>query len=133
MRLAWIVAATVCSSSGAATAQMVTGNDLLSACEGIAANTVQGGFCLGYMVGVNEGLKLGATLPFIISGDTRPPEEMDVVVSNVLGVCLPTGAEYQQQVDVTIQYLQAHPETRHEPARSLMLQAFQEAFPCSSP
>jgi len=31
--------------------------------------------------------------------------------------------------DVAIKYLREHPERRHEPASSLLIEAFQEAFP----
>jgi cell division protein FtsI/penicillin-binding protein 2 len=51
--------------------------------------------------------------------------------SNIrLGFCVPENVERGQIVDVTIKYLAENPQSRHESARGLTLQALQGAFPC---
>ena len=41
----------------------------------------------------------------------------------------PLGITQGQVRDVAIRYLEEHPESRHEPAKNLLMAAFREAFP----
>jgi len=80
-----------------------TGNDVHAACS----ESVYG-FCLGYAAGL-----------------------ADAVYFNLLsGVCIPNEVQLNQVRDVVIAYLDAHPETRHEPAYYLGRQALIAAWPC---
>jgi hypothetical protein len=45
-------------------------------------------------------------------------------------VCLPKDIAPEQVRDVVVQYLTAHPETRHVAAASQALLALEAAFPC---
>src|SRR5262245_31679627 len=48
----------------------------------------------------------------------------------VPSACIPTHVTSEQVKDVVMQYLTAHPETRHKAAAHQALSALQAAFPC---
>jgi hypothetical protein len=82
-----------------------TGNDLLEACR----NSIYG-MCLGYAAGIADA---AAFTP----------------ASNV---CIPDAVILNQVRDVIVDYLNAHPEIRHEPAYFLATKALSMAWPCRS-
>lgn len=45
-------------------------------------------------------------------------------------ICIPANATSTQLRDAVIQYLQAHPEGRHEPAMASIVRGLVAAFPC---
>ena len=109
-------------------AQTISGNDLLSACE--TAADAQQGFCVGYIIGANEGLRLGAATAYIFVEAAPTTEEINNASDLILGWCALSEVENGQLKDVVVGYLQNHPEIRHESARSLIRSALVEAFPC---
>lgn len=48
-----------------------------------------------------------------------------------LSFCIPEGVTLGQLIDVALKDLKENPQTRHEPAGSLLLKSFTAAFPCS--
>lgn len=123
--------AAICGSLAAPVhAQVLTGNDLLGACE-VQGATVQAGFCLGYIVGVIEGLKLGAAIPLLAARDENSEQEpIDPLTNSFLHMCIPAESENSQSVDIAVKYLRANPDIRHNPARGLILASLREAYPC---
>jgi hypothetical protein len=113
--------------------QTITGNDVLSACEANDAG-VQKGFCIGYIVGLWEGINWGAFVAFRSVGgfEQGGAAEANQFASMLLGSCVPVQGENSQIKDVMIRYLQDNPATRHESARGLMERAMAKAFPCTS-
>lgn len=119
----------VCGSS--VQAQNTSGNELLAICKD--SNLAAQGYCLGYVKGLIEGLKLGAAVPMMRinqeGGDT-PIEDIDRLSSEFLGFCLPEEAELSQFHDLIIGYLERTPQDRHGSARLLGQIALAEAYPC---
>jgi len=105
-----------------ASAQQETGNDVLHACsilfdtdnETSMEKAFQGMNCAGYVAGLND-------MAALMQGLTK---------TNFY--CLPKkqGLETGQTIRVFLKWLQEHPETLHESARSLFISAMGEAFPC---
>jgi len=58
-------------------------------------------------------------------------EDLNALVNQTLGVCLPVEVEASQLLDLLVRYLQSHPESRHEPARALYYLALRETIPCA--
>ncbi len=129
----WVLAgAASIAFAGSGNAQNLTGNDLLAICtdESQAAQ----GFCIGYVNGLIEGLKLGASVPMMRlnqEGDTVPTAEIDALSSQFLGFCLPPDAELGQFREIIVAYLQNTPKDRHGSARLLGQIALAEAYPCA--
>lgn len=121
-------------AASAASAEPVTGNMLLEACAAEDDFTKQG-FCVGYLIGVIEGLRYGASVPLfaITEPDGTNPnklKEIAAMADSFLGFCAPPEAQYSQHREIVTNYLSAHPENRHESARTLAIAALNEAFPC---
>ena len=102
MRILTIVAALMLWAGGAEGAG--TGNDLLRTCESKS-------ICMGYVNGVIEGYIVGRRVTF---GD----------------ICIPDEADWGQITDVSIKFLNEHPEHRHLFAVTLVLMAVRDAWPC---
>ena len=130
--LRWVLAIVVSLAfAGLGKAQNLSGNDLLDICsdDGQAAQ----GFCVGYVNGLIEGLKLGASMPMLRlnqEGDTMPTAEIDALSSQFLGYCLPPEAELGQFREIIVAYLKNTPKDRHGSARLLGQIALAEAYPC---
>ncbi|MFG6559243.1 Rap1a/Tai family immunity protein [Sulfitobacter sp. 1A15299] len=101
-----------------ASSQNVTGNVLYEACDD--GQPVAIGYCSGYLVGLWEGLALGATI-----SAKQGSGSINV------GACPPPDVTFTQARDIAIRYLQNNPQSRHQDARLLLLDAYRTAFPCS--
>lgn len=113
-----------------ASADNMTGNGMLDACEA-PDDSVMGGFCFGYVIGVIEGMKWGAALPFYLTAEGEATTaKTNEFADRLTRFCAPDSVTYGQYVDVFTKYLQQNPETRHESARTLAQDAFSQAFPC---
>lgn len=108
----------------------MTGNAVYEICSAQNDMTKQG-FCLGYIVGIVEGMKWGAAVPMMRA--EIPRNEVNGMVDMFLGFCLPEGATWGQYRDVIVGYLQKNPAERHTSARLLAQLALAEAFPCETP
>lgn len=126
------VLALVCaflSAGVTARAENVTGNEVYAACT-IDNDLALDGFCAGYVIGLVEGLRYGAAVPLIVIRAGENLENVALMADSFLGFCAPSEAQYSQHRDIIVKYLAAHPETRHESARTLAISALAEAFPC---
>jgi hypothetical protein len=108
----------------------IHGNDVYNACNAGDEMLAQQGFCAGYVSGAWQGMKYGAYA--VTRQVTDSAEDADKMANHILNICVPDGVEMGQLVDVFVDYLASHPSTRHETARSLLKQSFNEAFPCDS-
>lgn len=117
----------ILTAPGVVRAQAFTGNELLDACSKKDEPFYQA-FCTGYVSGLVEGLKLGATIPLFHKNMSGP--EADEKSSQALGYCIPEEVTTGQEMDVISQYLVQHPTERHQTARLLAWAALREAFPC---
>lgn len=129
MKSAFLIAALFASP---ALGQTITGNDVLSACEA-ADGGVREGFCVGYIVGLWEGIHWGTFVAFRTAGgfeDGQGAAEANEFASKLLGSCVPPEVENSQIRDVLIRYLGENPTVRHASARGIMERAMAEAFPC---
>lgn len=99
-----------------------TGNAFLSMCTP-QSPSYQG--CVWYVIGFTDGLsftnavleKLGRKRLYC----TPPSASNGSMISNVTGV---------QAIDMLFSYLQRHPQYRHELTPKLLLDTYQEAWPC---
>lgn len=125
MLACWTVLVATMASAG-----NLSGNEMLEACEA-PDESVMSGFCLGYVIGVVEGMKWGAALPIYAAqnGDISTADINDFA-NRLTGFCAPDSVTYRQYVDVFLRHLQQSPEVRHESARTLAQVAFSQAFPC---
>lgn len=112
---------------GAVHSQSVTGNQLLDNCSGSGIERTA--YCLGYLSGVNEGLRLGVILPLLAEGGSTA-DELNAHANAYLLTCIPDNVTNQQNMDIVTRYLQDNPSTRHQPAHVLVIMAMREAFPC---
>lgn len=128
MKRAVLIAALLAATP--AKADNITGNMLLDACT--APNDLaKAGFCTGYVLALNEGLRFGVAYAAITAGiQPENASDLNQFSEGILRYCLFGTVEIGQMSDVIVKYLQEHPETRHETARYLSLTALQEAFPC---
>lgn len=113
-------------------AQIATGNAVYDACQDLKNEDfgIRAGYCIGYVAGAWEGIKIGSSLMFIAGGTTKSTAEIDAMSNQILRVCLPQQVDSGQLLDVYLKYLTSNPATRHEAARYLLLTSLQEAFPC---
>ncbi|UWR10889.1 Rap1a/Tai family immunity protein [Sulfitobacter mediterraneus] len=122
---------TVAVMASPAFAENDSGNTLYAACSHMNGEaTVQAGYCIGYLTGVWEGMKLGASLPFMLEGENSLTK-LEETSNQLLRVCMPSDVERGQMVDVVIKYLDENPADRHGPARMLTWLALLDAFPCN--
>jgi Rap1a immunity proteins len=109
-----VAAALLLTISGRANAIYFTGNDLWVWCQHTNASQqkpLDAGLCTGYIWGV-----------------------VDVFVDAKRMFCVPqgnSGVRTDQLLDVVLLYLRDHPETRHQPAPALVINALKEKFPCN--
>jgi hypothetical protein len=91
--------------------EFTTGNDVLRACASEKATVAIG--CASYLVGMAQMSDFYGRL----DGSRQT-------------VCLPESPTNGQLRDVVLEYVKAHPATRHLPSEALALSAYHEAFPC---
>lgn len=127
-----ILALALAMAASPATSQTISGNDVLSACE-VADGGIKEGFCIGYIVGLWEGIHWGTFVAFRSAGgfEQGGAAEANGFANMLLGSCAPKEVENSQIKDVLVRYLWENPTTRHESARGLMERAMAEAFPCA--
>jgi hypothetical protein len=118
-------------SVGVANAQTTDGNSLLEACNAAPEQGLQA-FCIGYILGAWEGMNWGGFRVWVSASPDSETAELNSFVEYSLGVCAPSEVQNGQVVDVVRQYLEEHPEERHQAARGLINIAMATAFPCSS-
>lgn len=90
---------------------VVHGNELLQICK--SEPDVPDAFdgCDTYIVGATDAL--------------------DLVALHLTNICRPERHSIQQLRDITVQWLEEHPEERHRPAAKLIGLALAEAWPCN--
>jgi hypothetical protein len=94
------------------TRQFYSGNALLEVC--LSQHPLDRA-CWGYTTGIADAMGGGEAFGETLFG---------------WSACIPTEVTVYQLADVTIRYLQEHPEKRHWGAGGLVARAFREAFPC---
>jgi len=124
------IAVLLCLASTPLTAQTATGNEIAAACEYLSEADVRSGYCIGYVIGSWEGMKLGAFQMLLASGANGTAQELDNAVNGLLGICVPDTVERGQIIDISVKYFDENPEKRHLPARGLIRDALKVAFPC---
>ncbi|TXH26481.1 MAG: hypothetical protein E6Q99_04545 [Elusimicrobia bacterium] len=124
-----IISMLLAVASTEAGAQNLDGNTLYDACT--QDDLGKQSFCVGYILGIVEGVKWGSFLNIAAVDTGMNTDEANQFSDKILGFCSPANAELRQHVDIVVQYLEAHPESRHESARWLVTEAFRKSFPCS--
>ena len=117
----------------------LTGAELLDRCS-VAVRMLEGGsgtyeehwangFCLAYVLGFGDGMRIGS---FKVVVNTVKTNDATAIPDTFGGteVCAPSDATGEQAVRVVLKYLQGHPQLLHKPAGELVWEALHEAFPC---
>jgi Rap1a immunity proteins len=95
-----------------------SGNAFLSLCGNMPDNAPSGfqqGDCLGYIVGVDNGVQTA----YDIENQPQP-------------YCVPDAVTHGQMIRVLIKFINDHPEKAHEETRLLEFEALMGAFPCKA-
>ncbi len=97
------------------------GNELMELCEGTDTgepkeNIPKYNECVKYLSGISD-----ATSTWQAWGNILPME-----------ICVATGVTFEQLRQVFLKFMRQRPEEWHLAAASLMLSAYQEAWPCQS-
>jgi hypothetical protein len=99
-----------------ASAQKLTGNELLARCK---AENDERTSCLTYVQAV------GALFTIVQTLGVRDRDRTRLY-------CLPSNVTLDQTVDVVVSFLEQNPAIRHEDAAMLTVAALRETFPCPS-
>jgi len=99
---------------GIVAAQWLDGNNLLRVCETSGKFEFHPGVCSGYLMGALD-------LEEALANNGLLKEPL---------FCMPEDVDISQLTDIVMKYLNEHPESRHESAGKLEINALQEAFPC---
>lgn len=89
---------------------VVHGNELLQLCTGEPDAPDSFDSCDTYIIGATDAL--------------------DLVALHLTNICRPERHSIQQLRDITVNWLEEHPEERHRPAAKLIGLALAEAWPC---
>ena len=106
-------------------AEFMSGNELYRKCttrEGSATYYQDDAMCIGYIIGVHDGLvTAGSTVTFMANLTT--PLRL---------ACTPPGIEAGQLRDIVVNALRAKPAERNLNAGLLIMSALVEAYPCAA-
>lgn len=90
----------------------ITGNTLMQACRFFPSKTESSVYCMGYISGVLDDMR--------VWGDLMGHKN----------VCLPSGVEGEQLILIAIKFMKDNPDKLHYVASSLIATAYMQAFPC---
>ncbi len=90
---------------------VVHGNELLQICKGATDDPDAFDSCDTYIIGATDAL--------------------DLVALHLTNICRPESHSIQQLRDITVLWLEEHPEERHRPAAKLIGLALADAWPCN--
>jgi len=83
------------------------------------------GECLGYVVGVQDGV----AIEYDIESRAFHAQGMEPLAETY---CSPDEVTQGQMMRILIKFIKDHPETAHFPTKLLAVQSFRDAFPCKS-
>lgn len=86
--------------------------------------------CEGYMIGYSEGRAFGIFSAYAALEEGDYDRAMEFF-RDVSRYCLPEEATYRQMISVAVNYIEKRPESWHTRAHLLILDSFQDAFPCT--
>lgn len=110
-----------------ASAQTLTGNELLARCKGQLSDRRlpnDENWCVGFLQGLFGGYTVG------LIDRTPAPFQKDASANGSL--CLPENVTIGQARDVIVRFLEQNPAMRHGTAAYLSFTALSQAFPCPS-
>jgi hypothetical protein len=128
-KLAVILLTLLTAPASAQENRVMTGNDLYEACT--SEDEAQFGYCVGYIIGLNEGIKFGSF--GVVAQATSFEDSAETIqdaANKFLGICAPQEVEYSQIKDLFVDHLRDNPQTRHTSARVLYHRALAVTFPC---
>lgn len=113
--------------SSTAYSQQVSGNELFSFCS--KDDPYSRGKCLSYIDGVLDGST--NILDYFYDHLSESDAVIRKLIRNSKGFfCFPENVTKGQTIDVVKQYLEKHPQERHQNASDLLLISLKEAWPC---
>jgi Rap1a immunity proteins len=99
-----------------------SGNDFLRVCDDSNITATVRGACLGYVMGVLDGIDLIYTLADASTSKTIAGPTF----------CFRPDVTMGQKLRVVMQFIKTHPEKSDLPANALIFDAALEAFPCAA-
>jgi hypothetical protein len=118
-RLVWI--AILFAFSGWAFAYYETGRELMRNCESNEAP--RWALCRGFLTGIADSVTVARA--------EYPDEGTSPILPTFSNVCKPDDVTRGKLVKVWIDWANQHPERLREPAVTLVMAAFAEAWPCN--
>jgi len=109
-----------------------TGNELINNCNDTnyqASNILWAG-CIAYVTGVYDGLIYGAMHIMVLEHNEITAKQLVTLFQIGFGFCMPASVTRGQEALVVSKYLHNHPEILNEASYTLILDAFQAAWPC---
>jgi len=88
--------------------------------EPTPATNLANGTCLGFIVGIFEGMTLEQSILAVDINLKVPPP----------AICKPDNVSTQQIARITLKYIKEHPEKEEGRTAELMYEAMDQAFPC---
>ena len=122
--------ATLVTSVASQTGGGMDGDTLLSICTN--GDTLQKGYCIGYVAGFREGRTLDWHLAnqHGLSTGAETQDSTSIMGLRHTTPCVPPRLPHHQMRDVVIDYMLDHPETRQQSAGSIITESLRVAFPC---
>lgn len=121
MKCFGLLAIVCCMSRFSVAGTFMTGNTFMDKCANVSAetgNSVDFGYCVGYVEGVSDMIDMEQTR-VNVDGST-----------NKAYICTSPDVTAGQMLRVVQKFIKDHPETQHYAAPALINNAFVKAFPC---
>jgi hypothetical protein len=79
-----------------------------------------------------EAFLIRSTCIFYVRGFAEALKVWEATERDTARICIPVGVTGNQLLDMTLNYLQAHPEQRHEYIGNILPDVLIDAFPCKN-
>lgn len=109
-----------------------TGNELVRVCseKNYQAQNRSWAFCVGYVAGVDNGLRTGVDLAGIRDGTLKHNSSDSSLIAYTLQYCVPGDVPREQMALVVAKFLLDNPEKLNDFSELLVARALRKAWPC---
>ena len=122
-----VLASLAIALPGASSGQNTTVGELHEACA--SPEPSQQSFCAGYIVGIVEGMQSAASVVLMQSG-YDDLGEIESLGMTMFGVCLPSGADKNQYIDLIVDRMREKNTSERDEARAFVHRVMVGSFPC---
>jgi len=109
-----------------------TGNELITECNDKNSQAVSllWEYCIGFVNGVAEGVNFAGLYIMTLENNKITAKQLVNGMNSAFRFCLPYNITRGQQALVVSKYLHDHPEILNQDSMTLVINAFQNAWPC---